>query len=99
MSLRDVSLYTTVLLRLTMPEGGTAGDALPTELQALGFFLARDSKLFEHQLTVALRELGQEVPINRRLKSAVNTVLDNLQVGYGGIVGRVCCVPLCMRGS
>jgi hypothetical protein len=50
-------------------------EALPQEVAALGFFLEHESALFSRRLNDALRELGESLPLNRRLRRAVNIVL------------------------
>lgn len=76
-NLSKVTQYCHAILAVTFQDGAVTPslDGLPSEVDALGFFLERDSALFSHRLNNALRELGDGLPLNRRLRRAVNMVL------------------------
>jgi hypothetical protein len=86
--LRAVCDHLKTLLGVTMSDGWEVGDSLPKELQSMGFFLARESALFEQELSKKLTGFAPDLPLNCRLKTCVSMVLDHLEVCVAGVACR-----------
>ena len=90
--LAQVSRHCVAIFKLLVPPT-LDGDIqlpneLPPDLSAMGYFLNRGSALFQQHLTSALDGVGAgghgrtAVPLNTRLRHAVNTSLDRLKVRH-----------------